>query len=428
MRVNSITVHNFRCFESLTVKFDSRLTVLVGKNGAGKSTVLDAVTIALGALSSELVKKKTYGISKGDVRNVCYALGSGIDVQPQYPVLIEADGMIANEPINWARILRNQSGRTVLYESENFKRLATSYSKRTAQGDASLILPIVSYYGTGRLWAQMKEKPKDTLAKTSRLNGYLDSLAASANNKLMIQWFRKMTMRDLQKGVTSPEFAAVKRAISRCVEFLTGSSDVEVFFNLDNFEISIKYSTSTGEQILSSLNQLSDGYKSTISLIADIAYRMSMLNPQLAEKVLEDTPGVVLIDEVDLHLHPAWQHRILQDLMNIFPKVQFIVTTHAPSVIHSTKEGRLVVLGDGLVQSDFLSPYGKDVNSVMSEIMDVPARPETIRNLFEDFYHQLDACEFDIAEKTLNNLTQILGEYDPEVTSCRVSLQLEKLV
>ena len=89
------------------------------------------------------------------------------------------------------------------------------------------------------------------------------------------------------------------------------------------------------------VSQLSDGYKCTISLIADIAYRMAILNPQLLNKVLVETEGIILIDEVDLHLHPKWQKRILKDLMDIFPKVQFIVSTHAPEVINSVKKDLL---------------------------------------------------------------------------------------
>ena len=113
------------------------------------------------------------------------------------------------------------------------------------------------------------------------------------------------------------------------------------------------------------VNDLSDGYRSTLSMIADIAYRMAILNPQLFDDVLTQTPGVVLIDEVDLHLHPLWQQRILKDLMNIFPNVQFIVTTHAPAVIGSVKKENLLVLTDN--RTAFMpvcEVYGSDANSI----------------------------------------------------------------
>lgn len=426
MKINTITIKNFRCIEELAVRFDDRLTVLVGKNGAGKSAILDAVTVAVGTLTSEL-KMKPFGIRKEDARNVCYVLGSGIDTQAQYPVSIEACGELAGEKVNWTRELRSAKGHTVTVDSKEFRSIAASYATRVAQGDAGLILPIVSYYGTGRLWAQMREKQKAPLEKTSRLNGYLDSLDAAANNKLMMQWFRKMTLRDLQNGKPSPEYKAVKRAIAQCFKAFAGTSEVDVRFNLDNLEIELLYTAASGEMAACSLEQLSDGYKSAISLIADIAYRMSMLNPQLLGRVLEETPGVVLIDEVDLHLHPAWQRRILQDLMGIFPKVQFIVSTHAPAVIHSTQAGRLIALEHGQVQRDRVQPYGKDINSVLTEIMDVPTRPEPVEQQFAAYYRKMDERDYGAAEKILDDLASILGESDTELTSCRVNLQLEQL-
>ena len=85
------------------------------------------------------------------------------------------------------------------------------------------------------------------------------------------------------------------------------------------------------------MKELSDGYKNTLSMVADIAYRMAVLNPWLLDRVLTETTGIVLIDEIDLHLHPQWQQRIIGDLRTIFPKVQFIVSTHAPLVINSVK-------------------------------------------------------------------------------------------
>lgn len=420
MQIKRISIKNFRCFEDLELEFDKRLTVLVGKNGAGKSAILDAVTVAVGTLLSEL-KKKPYSIRKEDARSVCYYnIGSGVDVQAQYPVSIETRGELAGESVCWTRMLRGAKGHTITVDADDFKRIAASYAARIAQGDAGLILPIVSYYGTGRLWAQMREKQKAKLEKTSRLNGYEDSLDAAANNKLMLQWFRKMTFRDWQNGKPSLEFMAVKEAIARFFRSLTEATDVDVRFNPDSLEIELLYTLASGERVISPLEQLSDGYKSAISLIADIAYRMSSLNPQLLDRVLDDTPGVVLIDEVDLHLHPAWQHRILHDLMSIFPKVQFIVSTHAPAVIHSTQVGNMIVLKDGKVQRICAQPYGKDMNTVMTEVMGVAARPEPVKQQFADYYKKMDEGDYAAAEKILDTLASCLGEYDTEVTACPI--------
>ena len=191
--------------------------------------------------------------------------------------------------------------------------------------------------GQDGYWAQHSEKKNDTFEKNNRSNGYIDSLDGAANDKLMMKWFEKMTYQQLQRQEKIPEFVAVKMALEQIFASVTGYSDVKVQFNLDTGEIDILYFDGT-EHVRMPVSQLSDGYKCTISLIADIAYRMAILNPQLLNKVLVETEGIILIDEVDLHLHPKWQKRILKDLMDIFPKVQFIVSTHAPEVINSVKK------------------------------------------------------------------------------------------
>lgn len=101
--------------------------------------------------------------------------------------------------------------------------------------------------------------------------------------------------------------------------------------NLDVDDLDVEYLDSDGSVRRMPVGMLSDGHRSTLGMVADIAYRMALLNPALGGRVVNETPGVVLIDEVNLHLHPLWQARILGDLRDIFPRVQFIVTTHAPT-------------------------------------------------------------------------------------------------
>ena len=108
------------------------------------------------------------------------------------------------------------------------------------------------------------------------------------------------------------------------------------------------------------MDEMSDGYKNTLSMIGDIAYRMAVLNPILGEQVLEKTPGIVLIDEIDLHLHPQWQQTILSDLHAIFPKVQFIVSSHAPAVINSVLREQIRILDYGAIYMPAAQTYGRD--------------------------------------------------------------------
>ena len=163
-------------------------------------------------------------------------------------------------------------------------------------------------------------------------------------------------------------------------------------------------------------------------MIADIAYRMAVLNPQLLENALVQTPGVILIDEVDLHLHPVWQQRILADLTTIFPAVQFIVTSHAPSVINSVRKENILILSHGNVgYSPAEEVYGSDSNSILTSVMAASERPIHVKQRFLDFYSAIDQHELDKAEIILGEIEALIGTADPELTSARVTLDLEKM-
>lgn len=427
MFLKSMVLHNFRCFSELEVNFNNRLTVIVGNNGAGKSTVLEAATIAAGTLTSAMDGLTNYGIKKSDAHYKCFDLGSNVDVQPQFPVEITATGEIEGEKKIWSRNLKSANSRGGLASAKELTAVAEKYQERMRSGDKELKLPIISYYGTGRLWDQHREKKSNTFEKNNRSNGYIDSLDGAANDKLMMKWFQKMTMQQLQRSQEIPEFTAVKMAMEQVFASITGFADVKVQFNLDTGDIDIVYFDKNNEHVRIPVSQLSDGYKCTISLIADIAYRMAILNPQLLDKVLTETEGIVLIDEIDLHLHPTWQKRILKDLMNIFPKVQFIVSTHAPEVINSVKSDSIVILKDNTVFLAADETYGKDANTILREIMEVSARPDDVRILFERFYALLDKGEWSQAEAVIEKLESEIGNNDAEVNSCRARLELEQM-
>ena len=172
-------------------------------------------------------------------------------------------------------------------------------------------------------------------------------------------------------GAGPDSYTTVSRAI--------GSDRVNVTYNLDMDDLDIEYIDSSFNVQRTALSQLSDGYRSTLSLIADIAYRMALLNPSLGKDVLK-TPGIVLIDEVDLHLHPIWQARILGDLRSIFPNIQFVVTTHVPAVISSVRSQQVRIIADGeKALTPAIEIYGSDAGRVLTSIMNAPERPVEIQ-------------------------------------------------
>lgn len=377
MKIQNIRLQNYRCFEDITVNFNSKTSVIVGNNGVGKTTILDAAAIGIGSLLLGIEGSSSPNINKNDVRFVAKEIGSTVDKQPQYPVIISCLGKINGEEIDWTRQLNTENGRTTYGGANNIKQIAFEWQDRIRKGDDLIELPLVAYYGTGRLWKQMPNNSAKQIH--NRLSGYTDCLLAESNEKIMLKWFEKMTYIHLQNGEAVPELEAVKQAIVECyIESGAKASNVKVLFNVKSQQLEISYTDENDNLQVHPFHELSDGYKNTLSLVADIAYRMAILNPQLLDEVIKKTEGIVLIDEVDLHLHPIWQKTILRTLQNIFPLVQFIVTTHSPSVISSAKSENLLILDGNSCKSFDYEVFGKDVNSILSEVMETSERPDEI--------------------------------------------------
>lgn len=435
MYLEKLKLHNFRCYEKLEIDFNRQLTVLVGKNGSGKTTVLEAIAIALGTwfVGFNIVNAK--GINKRtDPLRKAYQIGATDDVQTQFPVEIEAWGKIEeskDQILHWKRELYTPTGTMTTKDAKEIVEYAAEYQKAISEGRTDIYLPMVAYYGTGRLWDYHRQKRNDVFKVSSRTNGYIDCLDGTANVKLMMDWFKIMTINKYQRQEenleSNPELDTVYLAMEKCLTNLSGYSDVKIRYNMGTQELDVYYSEQDKQRMRIPLNQLSDGYKGMISLVADIAYRMATLNPQLGTEVLSKGDGVVLIDEVDLHLHPAWQQKVIDNLMNIFPKVQFIVSTHAPAIISSVKTDKLRILSNKEVCMTANQVYGKDVNSVMKEIMGVNDRPDQFVELFEKFYRLLSEKKYDDAGAVLDKLDEERGYHDPEIAKCRVKLKLERM-
>lgn len=432
MILHSITLSNFHRFEQYTVNFDDSLTVLVGDNGSGKSSILRAASIALSAYLSGFEGASAIGITVQDARLKTYSQGGTIDRQAQYPVEIEATGAMKGEFITWKRSLNSPKGKTTRVDAKELTNLSKTFSQQLREGDSDLILPLVAYYGTGRLWANKQTKSSD-VREASRVEGYRDSLDAEINDKALLAWFKKMTMQEIQLSRRSdapqcfPSLSAVRQAIATCFARVSGYDGVEVDYNFDMNDLDVIYRDGRGEIKSLPLGYLSDGYRTTLSMVADIAYRMALLNPGLSADVIKETPGVVLIDEVDLHLHPKWQARILEDLRAIFPKIQLIVTTHAPLVITSVHSRNIRLVGEGI--SEATAPesevYGGNLGRLVTTLMEASDRPKPVQELLDSFYIELDRGRYAQAKVLLNELVESMGENEPDVISAQTAYALE---
>lgn len=425
MLIKSLAIKNFRCFEEITINLNEKYTILVGSNGAGKSTILDAIAISLGSYISAFDNLKSNTIHKTDAHYKMYAQGSVVNSEPQFPVEITVCAEQEKKEVIWKRALNSSTGRTTVGDAKNIIDIAHKIQKQIS--DKNIILPLITYYGTGRLWMQKKERRANNIKrKSSRLDGYIDCLDAASNEKLMLKWFEKMTYIQLQEGRLIPELEAVKKAMEICYKSTSDSiKNVKFAYNVKSYELEITLwkTDDTVERLPVSL--MSDGIKSTLSMVADIAYRMAVLNPDLLDDVLK-TPGIVLIDELDMHLHPNWQKKIIKDLGTIFPELQFICTTHSPSVLVNVPKEHILIFDNYQVYEPQNNTYGRDVQAILREIMGADVRPPEVTSMIESFYEAIDNEELVLARKILEELVAVLGENDSEFIKAKISLDLEE--
>ena len=436
MRLKSVKLVNYRCFTDAEIEFDKHITLLIGKNGTGKSAILDAVAVSVSTFLLGIDGGGSRNILKDDARYEFHDLNGTIDPQHQFPVSIESNGDCLNQQnVKWVRSLNSESGKTTIKDAGELTGLAKKAQNQIMTGDKSLVLPLISYYGIGRLYAKKKEKRNlKALTEFKRQAGYVDCMAAELNEKLMLNWFQMQTLKSLQEqqktGILGRPLLlkTVEKAICRSFERISGARNASLIFDLDTHRLVLEFETADGNAQKFAMDEMSDGYKNTLSMIGDIAYRMAVLNPTLGDQVLEKTPGVVLIDEIDLHLHPQWQQTILSDLHAIFPEIQFIVSSYAPAVINSVPRKQIRILNHGEIYMPAAQTYGRDANSILREVMNVSERPADIRQRMDSFYAYMDENNYKEADKVLTEMETIVGTTDPDIATARTSLDLERIL
>lgn len=425
LQINELSVRNFRKFESYDIAFDPHLTVLVGDNGSGKSTLIDAACIALGSLFQKIENASSPSISPDDARRLFIEQGSMADVQSQFPVVIGAKGTAHNVKIDWSRALNGAKSGMTKVDASSIIAAGECYQGRVAAGDSEFVLPILARYGTDRLWKQGGGKA--SVALPSRTQGYTDALNAASNESRMNAWFKRQSIWEWQNKRESDLFSAVKKALASCFALAASTADAMIDFDAELQQLVFTYRDGKGSYHRDRLRSMSDGYRSTLSLIADIAYRMATLNPAMGADVLK-TPGVVMIDEVDLHLHPRWQARILDDLISTFPNVQFITTTHSPLVVASVPRGNILMLGEASAATPSSETMGRDASDVLGTVLGASSRPENVAKLFEAFNSAVDEDDYVSAKCILDEIEELVGIDDPDVIAAKTTLELEELL
>ncbi len=362
LKINTLAVRNFRCYREKTFKFHPSVNLIVGQNAAGKTAVLDAVSVAIASWILGFKKKNDKKSLELADATLSYVEKEG---EPQFveawPVVVAATGVVKEQSIDWERSKASPSGNTRYGEASELISLAKQCDENL---ERDILLPLISYYGTMRLWQDPKaSKAKPSLTKSaskpSRLDGYKHCVDPRIGLKELVAWFARQEWQAYQVGKESTMLTVVRKAVVSCIE-----NAEHLHYDPKREELILTLKDS-GPQPFS---LLSDGQRCVLALIADIAQKAALLNPHLGENVLENTEGVVLIDELDLHLHPKWQRHVIEDLRTTFPKVQFICTTHSPFLIQSLRSSEELIMLDGLAPAQLAN---KTLEDIADGVMDV---------------------------------------------------------
>lgn len=423
MLIRRLELQNFAAFEALELELDEALTVLVGRNATGKSSILEALAIALGGFVSGFRSGKyDHPISPRVVRMAASGLA-------KFPCRVSAELLVGERSVRSTRELRSITGRTTTGESAELRGLAREMEEQLGS-DSRGPLPVVAYYGPGRLWVHKRQARTARQAKgptrvrklwASPLRGYEAALDAASDPKGLGQWLSYREHVWLQAyatdpSVSIPRFAdveAVSRAACGCLEAAT-----DLRYDIRYQELRVTFDDG---RVLP-FGRLSDGQRNLVALAADLAWRIMQLNGYLGAAALDQTRGVVLIDEVDLHLHPAWQWDVLANLRKIFPAVQFVVTTHAGPVISSAPAGTVRLL-DGSRVVDVGSTAGKDINTLLRGLMGTGARPQAVQNALDELSMLVEDENIYEATRAADALAKDLGEDDPTIVAARWELK-----
>lgn len=360
MRIDRLELKNFRGFESFSRELGPGINVLVGENGTGKTAILDALAIGASSFFNHVPRASPRAILRDDVRVVSRDVGGKIEIVPQYPVELRFEGVIFGQKQRWTRRLGSRKGKTT-YAGASEMRTAVLFRWAQSLKEDSTALPVIAYHGAGRLWMKRRIPGSGGAPDSfSRLDGYASCLEAASDEKSFIDWIKAMEWEEFQEGETPPQLAAVRETIRGLVP---GCTD-------------LRYRSREGEIIAMfedgrrlPIRLLSEGFRTVFGLAADLAWRCAALNPHLGEHASQGTPGIVLVDEIDMYLHPNWQRRIIDDLRRSFPQVQFFLTTHSPFIVQSLRSDEVIPLsGPGHLDSP---PYKLGVEEVSTEVLGV---------------------------------------------------------
>lgn len=457
MKLNSIYLKNYRCFDQVQLDLHSNLTVIVAENGVGKSTILDAIRVGLWPFISsfDLARSSSFNDPSNSIPIDDAKLIKSVEggMARQLPVTIKLNGDWGDgEDKDWARTRESEATRSKTIGDVNCKKLISWASQVQAEirdvHKPVRNLPVFGYYGTGRLWAQknlmgVNNREKDDTSDTSfyiRTFGYQNCMDSASSYKHFRQWFiwawqsrsnmnERRSVSEKEKELANHRIEVVQKVIDTFLKDTTGWHTLE--FSVEDQQSLILNHDVYGWM---KVDNLSDGIRSVLAMIGDIAHRCVKLNPHLGISVTDEAEGVVLIDEVDMHLHPRWQQLVLTQLIAAFPKIQFVVTTHSPQVLTTVKpesiRGLKAVDDKIIVKDDYEYSEGAESQSVLEDILGVKPRPSELPIVKDlNAYIALvrsDQWDSSDAKKLREKLDIWASDHEPELLKLDMDIRLRE--
>ena len=425
MRVEKLSIRGFRAITEMELEFHPRMNVLAGVNGAGKTSVLDCLSTMLSHFTSRLLSSKSVNPSFAEE-----------DVTTDGKVaIVAARARIAGELVDWTSA---KTRRGVAREPDSELtdlRAAVERLRDVLEMDEVAAVPLLVHYATNRAVLDIPQRVR-TRHEFNRLSVYEEALSDPGREtrldfRLFFEWFRDREDIENEHNVAprgeptlisfeeDRQLGAVRKAIGA---FLPGFEDLRI-----RREAPMRMVLLKGKRELA-VNQLSDGEKCLLALVGDLARRLAIANPGMDDPLPGE--GVVLIDEIELHLHPKWQRTVLPTLKDTFPGCQFIVTTHSPQVLSHVPPESVILLKEseeGIVAARPDATYGQTSNRILEDVMGVPARPEEVEREFSELFATIDQGDVAEAKRKAEDLRRRLRK-DPRLTQANMLIRRREII
>ncbi len=399
-----IRLENYRCFDELTLTLEEDTTILFAENGGGKTALLTALAMGL-----SVFQRGTPNALKLDVRRDprMLTLDEKGRREPAGGCEIEWTAMVGrSESVLWSTAVRSASGR----RSNRHRPVLEAIEQAREPG---VRWPLFAWYGVDRLGRERGRRRK--LDRSGdRWEGYASSLDPNLDEAPLLQWLQDEILGDVvRRQQEDPErffHQVVMDATVQATPFIKSAW-------YDPVEQGPMVRFEDGQ--VASWYELSDGYHVFIALVADIARRAVMLNEFDGAEASARVEGVVLIDELDLHLHPRWQRVVLPHLREVFPRLQFVVSTHSPQILSSAENRQVRRLVDRRLQEQDVLVSGRDTNAILRDLMNTDDRDDVGAAALRELHEAIDRGNRRLAQRLHEKLVGRWGFNDPALIRAR---------